>query len=255
MNHMVGDGQKGTGSAGTAFDTTNGNRNFAMYSKNDFNDPYCDSKDGEVDNYNDETQVWRCKLSGLVDLNQNTDYVRSQLINYLNQLVAIGVAGFRMDAAKNMDYNDIRYILDHVNNLNSTVFGTGKRPFNVQEVIDTCGTCEAVTGDDYVNSGRITNFRVGLAIADAVYRRNGDGNFKNFANFGPGWGYWLDNQVVVFIDNHDNQRSGGTSVLTYKYGAGYIMGTTYMLAWPYGYPRVMSSYYFTASDQVRKLVC
>lgn len=61
---------------------------------------------------------------------------------------------------------------------------------------------------------------------------------------------WADNDVLNFIDNHDNQRGsgGGGSVLTYKNGDQYIMGVTFMLAYPYGYPRVMSSFYFTNND-------
>jgi alpha-amylase len=248
MNHMVGNGQTGTGSSGTYYNTQNGNEQFAMYSKSDFNDPYCHSKDGTVQNYNDANEVRECKLSGLVDLNQSSDYVRQQLIAYLNHLIDIGVAGFRLDASKNMWPDDIKYILDHSNNLNSTVFGQGKRPFVVQEVIDMCGTCEAVQGDDYVGNGRITNFRYGSDLCTAARRKPG-GNFEYLDDFGTGWGYWPDNEVLVFVDNHDNQRSGGDSVLTYKDGSLYIMGVTYMLAWSYGYPRVMSSFYFTASDQ------
>lgn len=127
MNHMVGGGQTGTGSSGTYYNTQNGNEQFAMYSKSDFNDPYCHSKDGTVQNYNDANEVRECKLDNLVDLNQSSDYVRQQLIAYLNHLIDIGVAGFRLDASKNMWPDDIKYILDHSNNLNSTVFGQGKK--------------------------------------------------------------------------------------------------------------------------------
>jgi alpha-amylase len=44
----------------------------------------------------------------------------------------------------------------------------------------------------------------------------------------------------------DNQRDG--HVLTYKDGRLYKMATAYHLAWPYGIPRIMSSFHFTNRD-------
>ena len=38
-------------------------------------------------------------------------------------------------------------------------------------------------------------------------------------------------------------------VLTYKNGTDYISAVSFMLAWPYGLPRVMSSYAFTNFDK------
>lgn len=40
-------------------------------------------------------QVRDCKLVGLKDLNQTMPYVRQKMVEYLNQLVSLGVAGFR----------------------------------------------------------------------------------------------------------------------------------------------------------------
>jgi len=40
-------------------------------------------------------QVRNCELVGLHDLNQENDYVRGKLIDFLNLLVDCGVAGFR----------------------------------------------------------------------------------------------------------------------------------------------------------------
>lgn len=50
---------------------------------------------------------------------------------------------------------------------------------------------------------------------------------------------------LVFIDNHDNQRghgAGGKDILTFRTPTLYKMATAYMLAWPYGVARIMSSY-------------
>lgn len=52
----------------------------------------------------------------------------------------------------------------------------------------------------------------------------------------------------MFIDNHDNQREGG-DILTYKDAKQYKMATAFMLAFPYGISRVMSSFDFAHKDQ------
>lgn len=49
-----------------------------------------------------------CKLVGLNDLNQGTDYVRGKIRDYLNTLIGYGVAGFRIDASKHMWPGDMK---------------------------------------------------------------------------------------------------------------------------------------------------
>lgn len=51
--------------------------------------------------------------------------------------------------------------------------------------------------------------------------------------------------ALVFVDNHDNQRghgAGGASIVTFWDSRLYKMAVGYMLAHPYGFPRVMSSF-------------
>jgi alpha-amylase len=48
-------------------------------------------------------------------------------------------------------------------------------------------------------------------------------------------------KAVVFVENHDTQRSDG---IGYRDGAAYRLANVWMLAHPYGYPSVMSSYAF-----------
>lgn len=79
-------------------------------------------------------QVRDCRLVGLLDLALEKDYVRTQIANYMNHLIDIGVAGFRLDASKHMWPGDIKAILDKLNNLNRNWFPEGSRPFIFQEV-------------------------------------------------------------------------------------------------------------------------
>jgi len=74
---------------------------------------------------------------GLKDLAQSSDYVRGKIADMLNRLVDMGLAGFRVDAAKHMWPGDMENILSRLNNLNTDHgFAPGTRPFIVQEVID-----------------------------------------------------------------------------------------------------------------------
>jgi alpha-amylase len=53
-------------------------------------------------------------------------------------------------------------------------------------------------------------------------------------------------KAVVFLENHDTQRSGGIS---YRVPATYRLANIWMLAQPYGYPSIMSSYSFDLTTQ------
>ncbi|GFN77719.1 alpha-amylase [Plakobranchus ocellatus] len=69
-------------------------------------------------------------------------------------------------------------------------------------------------------------------------------------NFGAAWGMWSSGDVVNFIDNHDNQRGhgGAGGVLTHWEPRPYKLATAFMLAWPYGIARIMSSYEYNRND-------
>lgn len=65
------------------------------------------------------------------------DYVRETIIEFMNHLVDLGVAGFRVDAAKHMWPEDLSVIYSSLKNLNTKHgFADGSKPFIFQEVID-----------------------------------------------------------------------------------------------------------------------
>uniref|UniRef100_A0A2K6V3L2 Alpha-amylase n=1 Tax=Saimiri boliviensis boliviensis TaxID=39432 RepID=A0A2K6V3L2_SAIBB len=127
INHMCGNGAgAGTSSTcGSYFNT--GNRDFPAvpYSGWDFNDGKCKTGSGDIENYNDANQVRDCRLVGLLDLALEKDYVRSKIAEYMNHLIDIGVAGFRLDASKHMWPGDIKAVLDKLHNLNTNWFPEG----------------------------------------------------------------------------------------------------------------------------------
>ena len=118
-------------------------------------------------------------------------------------------------------------------------------PYIYQEVIDQGG--EPITAGQYLQNGDVTEFRYGLNLGRVFLQ----GRLAELEQFGEVWGFLPSTEAVVFVDNHDNQRGhgGGGTILTHRQPDLYELALVYMLGWPYGYPRVMSSYPFTDPDQ------
>ncbi|RCV47740.1 carbohydrate-binding module family 20 domain-containing protein [Marinitenerispora sediminis] len=227
LNHMTGSGSvnSGPGSAGSTFTKY---EYPGIYGDQDFHGCRRD-----IANWNDANEIRTCELVALSDLRTGSDYVRGRLAAYLNDLVSLGVAGFRIDAAKHMavaDIADIRGRLDDVPHW-------GGRPYLYQEVIED----SAISPTEYVGQGDVTDFRYHRQVSQAF--RNGSlGGLRDL----PGAMAVRGDQAVVFIDNHDTQRSDPT--LTYKNGAAYDVAEAFMLAYPFGTPKVMSSFAFSDND-------
>ncbi|KAE8610899.1 hypothetical protein XENTR_v10012273 [Xenopus tropicalis] len=243
INHMCGSGG-GAGthsSCGSYFNA--GSREFPVpYSSWDFNDGKCRTGSGEIENYSDANQVRDCRLVGLLDLALEKDYVRGKIAEFMNNLINIGVAGFRLDAAKHMWPGDLKAISERLNNLNTKWFPAGARPFIFQEVIDLGG--EAISVNEYYGIGRVTEFKYGAKLGTVIRKWNGE-KLSYLRNWGEGWGFMPNDRALVFVDNHDNQRghgAGGASILTFWDARLYKMGVGFMLAHPYGFTRVMSSF-------------
>ncbi|KAL7644676.1 UNVERIFIED_CONTAM: hypothetical protein RMT77_004217 [Armadillidium vulgare] len=241
VNDMAAVDREGLGTAGNSFSGPNQDFPAVPYTEEDFTPrDMCPSGSGGVDDYSDPNNVRNCDLSGLSDLYGAYDDVRQKVSAYFNDLIEIGVAGFRVDAAKHMWPDDIQAIQDLTNDLNvDQGFPAGTRPFFYHEVIDR--NDGAVTVQQYYGLGRITEFRYSQKIAWGIQ------DFTQlYGVYDPGW-YMADpDKAFVFVDNHDNQRGhgGAGDVITYKYPHDYRLGVAFTLAQPYGYTRIMSSYDF-----------
>lgn len=51
------------------------------------------------------------------DLNTGSEYVRQKVADYMNRLIDIGVAGFRVDAVKHMWPGDVQAIYGKLKNV------------------------------------------------------------------------------------------------------------------------------------------
>nr|AAO14612.1 alpha-amylase [Blaps mucronata] len=236
INHMSGMG--GTGTAGSAADRAGKNYPGVPYGSGDFHDSCA------INDYQDTNNVRNCELEGLADLDQGSEYVRGKIIEYMNHMVDLGVAGFRVDAAKHMWPADLEVIYGSLKNLNSDYgFSGSERPFIFQEVIDLGG--EPITKQEYTGFGAVLEFQFGVSLGNAF---QGGNQLKNLQNWGPEWNLLDGLDAVAFVDNHDNQRTGGSQIITYKNPKPYKMAIAFMLAHPYGTTRVMSSFAFDNND-------
>ncbi len=226
LNHMTAQGSGGTGDAGTTFP---GMYDYPpLYSAADFHSCHT-----SITNWDDESQVWNCQLSGLADLDTGSAYVQQQEAGYLNRLLALGVDGFRWDAAKNMAPADI-----------AAIQALLTRPVFIYQDVEY-GAGQPVTPEMYEGTGSLLEYRYGWDLYDAFT----SGTLASLSDFGPSWnsaGMVPSADAVAFVADHDTERDGGA--LYYADGAAYVLANAFMLAWDYGTPLVLSDYAFSSYD-------
>jgi alpha-amylase len=204
---------------------------YPFYGPQDFHQYGC-----TVVNYQDRFNVQNCGLENLPDLDTADGYVRGQELAYLNDLVSIGVAGFRVDAAKHIPAADLAWLFDRVNG----------DPYIFTEVIDYGS--EAVGAGEYTGIGDVTEFRYGQRISDAFR----SGLVASLVAPDPSWddGLLASSDAVPFVANHDTARGQvGGGVLTYADGSLFNLAQVFTLAYPYGNPVFTSEYQFAGHDQ------
>ncbi|WP_369200441.1 alpha-amylase family protein [Streptomyces sp. PU-14G] len=219
INHMT--SGSGTGTGGTP------------YSKYGYQGTYEDADfhacRRDITDYTNRDDVQNCELVGLADLDTGTDKVRGAIAGYLDDLRSLGVAGFRIDAAKHMAAADVAAIKAKM---------TEDPGFWVSEVIH--GDGEAVQPEEYTEVGDVDEFRYGRALKGAFQ----GGDLGSLRTLGDSL---LDSgSARTFVDNWDTERNGST--LTYKDGAAHTLANVFLLAHPYGSPNVYSGYEFSDAD-------
>jgi len=227
INHMA--AGSGTGTAGSKY----GSRQYPNFGPQDFHHNSNDvTKNCQVSNYNDRSNVQNCDLVGLPDLQTSSEYVQTQIAAYINKLANYGVKGIRIDAAKHQDATELGGIVKRL----PAHFYVG------QEVIGS--PTEPIQPKEYYGNGQVTEFMYASYLADNVAVEN---KMIYLKTFGESWGLATDKYAIAFTDNHDTQRNGQARI-TYKNGDLYTFANVFMLAWPYGNIKLMSSYYFTDTD-------
>jgi alpha-amylase len=241
INHMTNFPSPGVGSNGTSYSKY---QYPGLYTQADFHTPCA------LNNYQSAANVQDCELFSLPDLNTGLATVREKIANYLLMLARLGVAGFRIDAAKHIQQVELDDILARVN---QTLAGES-RPLSYVFLEVVGGAGEALSARDYFGEGYasggvadITEFTfVGVGNkfrgigGEHISQLNPDGTPGN--QFSPtAWGLMPPDKAVVFLQNHDTQHECG---LGYRHGSVFRLANVWMLAQPYGYPSILSSYAF-----------
>lgn len=240
INHMAG-GASGVGSAGSTF----GDYNFPAvpYTRASFHSPSCSIADADYNN--NRANVTQCDLPGLPDLDTGNALVQDTLAAYMKDLLSLGVAGFRIDAAKHIRPEELAAIKAKVP---SDYFFT-------QEVIKDGSLYNSGDVDLYPKIGTVNEFSYVYAMKNMFLNLYGF-NLARMPEAFANWGMYPSNKATVFVNNHDTERklcdkfSVGAqcdSLNTFN-GEKLYLANVFMLAYPYGYPQVMSGYYFNNHD-------
>jgi alpha-amylase len=242
INHMTNYPSPGVGSNGTAYSKY---EYPGLYTSADFHTPCA------LNNYQSAANVQDCELFSLPDLHTGRASVRQKIAGYLLMLARLGVAGFRVDAAKHIQQVELDSILILVN---TTLAGEGRPlPYVFLEFVGN-GQGEALGPRHYFGAGYssggaadITEFTF-VGVGDKFRGVGGQSIAQLNPNGPPGgqfseaaWGLMPSDKAVAFLQNHDTQHQCG---IGYKNGDVFRLANVWMLAQPYGYPSVLSSYAF-----------
>ncbi|KAH8922494.1 carbohydrate-binding module family 20 protein [Atractiella rhizophila] len=225
-NHMSNSGT-GTGTGGSSFSKYS--YPAVPYTNSSFH--HCTlTSNGQIQDLTSRAQTQTCELGGLADLATETDDVRAKLAAYANDLLSLGVSGFRLDAAKHIAIADLTNIKSRLS----------RQPDYITSEV-TWQSTDAVQPSEYTSLGNVHEFRYVATVRDA-FKNN---NLVNLAGI-PFSGWLPSASANVFIANHDTERNNGS--LTFNDGPLYTMGFAFSLAHPYGTPTILSSFNFSAYD-------
>ncbi|MDT0442680.1 alpha-amylase [Streptomyces johnsoniae] len=199
----------------------------AVYGRGEYNVDVCDR---EISNWNDTWEVQNCELLGLPDLKTGGEGVRAKIADYLNAQIALGVSGFRVDAAKHIPAPDLEAI---VGALNPTADGSA--PFVFHEVFPGA----TPTPEEYFGSGDVLDFGYADQLKAAF-----QGDIAQLADFGPG--LLPAENSVSFVTNHDTERDGRH--LSYRDGDTAVLANVFQLAWNHAAPTVYAGFEYNGRD-------
>ncbi|MFJ9538211.1 carbohydrate-binding module family 20 domain-containing protein [Streptomyces sp. NPDC101225] len=228
INHTA--AQTGTGYNGT---TITSKYDTPEWDRGDYHDSSdCPTSDLTIQDYSNLTQVQNCELLGLPDLRTGSDSVRAGLADYLNSQLALGVDGFRVDAAKHIPETDLAAIESKLTN---TTAGTA--PYVFQEIYPGSTPQPA----DYYASGDVLDFTYASRMKSAF-----QGNVSDLSSLESS-GILPAANSVSFVTNHDTERNG--LHLSYKDGDTYKLANLFQLAYRWATPTVFAGWEWTQSDQ------
>ena len=255
INQMAGD-------SGTATDGSTWNAAtlaYPYFSSYDFH-AACDIQSSDYSSPAGRSNVQNCRLVGLPDLNSESSYVRGQVVNYLDSLLALGIDGFRIDAAKHQAAASLQAILNSVKSTHATT-KQGEPIWVTQEIVPD----GEVIRSDYFPIGTVNEFLFAYAMHDAWRNLNGSSPstiptmMGTWNNWGGTWSFVQPTHATVFVNNWDTERNGSSLDASNYTGATndtqgshrYDLANIFMLAQGYGEAQLHSGFRFTNADQDR----
>jgi alpha-amylase len=162
----------------------------------------------------------------LPDLDHTRPAVQRLQKGHLAKLLALGIDGFRFDAAKHMAMSTLQDYLEFIN------VETNNEAWNYLEVIEGDG----ISGDSYQSIAAVTDFRLYHAVRDAF---SFGGDLKNL-RMPRGLD---DSRSVLFGMNHDTDTNNteGLNEMAYAERSDSLLATAYVLARENGVPLVLHS--------------
>ena len=245
LNHMA--NGTGTGEAGSTYNSAN-NYPGPGYFSSDFH-PRCTVNDSSAQN------VQECWLGGdLPDLRTDSAKVRQAGAAYLRDLLGLGIAGFRVDAAKHMNANDLKSMVDQAGGLNSataSAFGMTK-PWLTGEIFGGFGPVGEDQRSVYFGLGSMNEFKYPQVMRD-TFTRNGS-SISQLASLLPindtspnPRGLFASRNATVFVSNHDLERHNA-SLTSRNSGKLFNLANIFMLAYPYGQTQLQSGFKLTGNQ-------
>jgi alpha-amylase len=176
-------------------------------------------------NYNERQFKWtlhRCWLGNLPDLNVTRENVRNIHKDHLKKLLALGIDGFRLDAAKHMPQQAVEEYIDTANTRDS---------WNYLEVIEDANT----SLEEYNRIAAVTDFRLYNTMRSA-FSLGGDLRTLRVPKAVD------DSRSVTFGRNHDTVREiNSNAVYPYENPADAHFATAYVLARESGTPLILNT--------------
>ena len=204
----------------------------------------------QVSDWNNPWQVQNCELERLADLATEREDVQNTIANYLVALLALGVDGLRIDAAKHFPPGDLHAILTKAAiAANVRIEGTDINPGGAQ---DSAG----ISGDHRQSSRPPRRLCKRQSLRVRIWQEAG----RKI----PGWAAqpaewtgtlsaragscspaWSASPSSITMTISAAMEAAGQTIKDMRNNlSAYTLANIFMLAWPYGYPNVMSSYRF-----------
>jgi alpha-amylase len=176
-------------------------------------------------------------LLSLSDLKTQSSTVRAKIAAYLNDLIGLGVDGFRVDAAKHIAQSDFAAIKGLLN----TTTAEGRTPYVAQEIF-TGSTNSELQPAAFTANGDVLGFSYAMGLKTQFK----NGTLSNLSGI-PSWTLDATSaQTAAMVTNHDLERDGTT--LRYQDGSPYTLANYFLLAYPYGKPFVYDGFTFSTSS-------